>query len=219
MNFRKASDQQLDVIIKNEYDCSPSLLRGAVLEMLDRGLFDKMIADITHKITCNVKKTEQIHGIGMQDFLQIGRMEVLFSLEKFNPSMKNSFFSFLYLKVRNIIVKTMQHVEYQKRDNRKVSSLNIELDDGTEIIEFINDNKTNVEKYVLNKVMLEQLIKKVNKHQKIVLSYRLQGYQFAEISELLGRGNDRSMYQAYMNAIQKMRKGFTHETKRISGVS
>lgn len=215
MNFKKASDQQLDVIIKNEYDCSPSLLRGAVLEMLDRGLFDRMIADITHKITCNVKKAEQIHGIGMEDFLQIGRMEVLFSLEKFDSTKKTNFLSFLYLKVRNIIAKTMQHVEYQKRDNRKVSSLNIELDDGTEIIEFINDNKTNVEKYVLNKVMLEQLIKKVNKHQKIVLSYRLQGYQFAEISKILGRGNDRSMYQAYMNAIKKMKKGIAYEPAKV----
>lgn len=207
MNFTNADNNQLDIIIKHEYDCSPSLLEGAVIEMLNRGLFDRIIAECIYYVMKDVKKVEQTHSIGLDDFLQIGRIEVLNALKLFNPSRKKNFMSFVYLKVKSELIKQIEFLEAQKRDNRKVSSYNQETSDGTEFIEFFTDKKLNVEKYVISKVTIEQLLQRVNKHQKQVLLYRMQGYTFKEIAHMLGRGNDRTMHQAYKLAVEKMRKG------------
>lgn len=207
MNWSLATNKQLNVIITHEYDCSPELLRGAVLEMLNRGLFDRVISRVVHLITCNVRKTAQIHGYAIEDFLQLGRMEVLAAIEKFDPTKENNFMSFLYMKVKNIVIQKMQYLEAQMRDNRLVESYNIELEDGTEVVEFINDNKTNVEKYVIDKLTVEQLLVRLNPHQRKIILYRMQGYKFEEISEMLGRGSMKSMSQAYRLGIKKMRMG------------
>lgn len=206
MKWHLADNNQLDTIIKHEYDCSPSLLEGAVIEMLNRGLFDRIIADCIHSIFKDVKKTEQIHGVGLEDFLQIGRIEVLNALRKFSPKRNKNFMSFVYLKVKGELINQIVALESQKRDNRKVSSYNKQID-GTEIMEFFSDRKSNVERYVVNKVLIEQLLERVNEHQKKVIAYWLQGYTFKEISELMGRGTLSTMHQAYTFAIKKMRKG------------
>lgn len=206
MRWEKASDNQLNIIIKYEYDCPLPLLEGAVIEMLNRGLFDRIIAECIHFITKDIKKVEQVHCVGFDDFLQIGRIEVLKALKLFNPKRGKNFMSFVYLKVKSEIIKRIEALEAQKRDSRKVSSYNQQTEDGTEFVEFFS-SRINVEKYVINKVLLEQLLNKVNPHQRSVLTLKLKGYTFVEISEILGRGNYKSMHQAYKLALGKMRKG------------
>lgn len=206
MNWTIATDQQLIIITTYEYDCSPSLLRGAVIEMLNRGLFDRIIAKCVHTFV-NLEMMERLHKISVEDFMQIGRIEVLKGLEEFDPSRGKNFMSFVFMKVKSQLIKEVTALSTIKRDCSNVMSYHQEMDQGNTFEQFLPDHKTNVEKYVVNKVTVEQLIKRLNKHQKKVILYRLQGYTFKEISEIFGRGTDRNMHQSYMRAIEKMRKG------------
>jgi DNA-directed RNA polymerase specialized sigma subunit len=101
----------------------------------------------------------------------------------------------------------MESVQTIKRDTRNVVSYQAEMNDGENFEIMLEDKKTNVEHYVITKLFLEQLLKQVNPHQRTVVYLYLQGYNFREISERLGRGSFSTMSQAYNKAIRKMRKG------------
>jgi DNA-directed RNA polymerase specialized sigma24 family protein len=98
-------------------------------------------------------------------------------------------------------------LQSKKRDTTHVTSIQNSTEQGDEFEIFLEDKQTNVENYVVNKVFIERLLKRVNKHQRAVLYYHLQGYTFNEISQILGRGNLQTMHQAYTLAIKKMRQG------------
>lgn len=206
MRYELATDNQLLTIIKHDKDCPHSLLSGAVLEVLNRGLFDQVIGDCLRRVIKNIKKFEQVHQVSSQDFMQMGRIFVLEALKRFKANKNKSFMSFVFLRVKHEFIKQVIHIEAQKRDNRKVCSYQVQTEQGDEIGDFF-PSKVNVETYVVNKVTLEQLLKRVNDHQRKVILYRLQGYTFTEISKLLNRGSLNTMEQAYRYGIEKMRKG------------
>jgi RNA polymerase sigma factor (sigma-70 family) len=206
MNYTKASNEQLWTIIKYDYkECPPSLLRGVALELLNRNLFDRLIRGVINK-TVRYKYTEKRCGIGLEDLLQIGRMKVYKAIDQFNPKRGSSFTSFIYLAVKSEFQKVLITVQTQKRDNSNEMSYQNKMEEDKEYEIFLRD-QTNVEKYVINKVTLEQLLSRVNKHRKTVIYYHLQGYSFEEISKILGRGTRATMHQAYKLAIEAMREG------------
>lgn len=205
MDWTKASDKQLWTIAKYDPYCPPSLLRGVVIEMLNRGLWDRIINSCIHKQLKDVTQISQVFKLDAEDFYQIGRLAVYQSLDVFDPSRGKPFHQFVYLKVKNKIWTFFEWAQSQKRDARKVVSYHAKAKED-EFETFLPD-KVNVERYVINKVTLEQLMKRISPHQKNVLNLRLKGFTFAEIAEILGRGTTSTMSQAYNLAIKKMRKG------------
>jgi RNA polymerase sigma factor (sigma-70 family) len=209
MRYELATDDQLWTIIKHDYkNCPPSLLRGAVLELLNRNLFDRLIRGVIQK-TVRYKYTEKRCGIGLEDLLQIGRLKIYKVIDQFNPNRakSNSLTSFLYLAIKSEFQKVLITARTEKRDNSKEVSYQNKMEDDDDYEIFLRDKVTNVEKYVINKVTLEQLLSRVNNHRRNVVYYRLQGYTFEEIAEILGRGSKKTMHQAYKLAIEAMRKG------------
>lgn len=205
INFELATNDQLMSIVNKDKDCPPHLLSGAALEMINRNLFDKLIIKTIRSVFC-IEVVEQIHKVGLDDFLQISRMRVWESLESFNPQ-KNKFTTFVYMIVKHEMMNQINKLQAEKRDSRKVISYQTKIEDGAELEVYIEDKKTNVERYVINKVTLEHLISQVNNHQRTVLYYHMKGYTFKEIAVLLGRGSESTMSQAYNLALKKMRKG------------
>lgn len=201
-----ASNHQLEVIVKYE-NCSTHLLGGAVIEMLNRGLFDRIIGGCIRKIVRGLDKLDQTYGLAYEDLMQIGRIEVIKAIEEYNPRKGKNFVSFAWLKVKSQIIKELTYLEAEKRDTKNTISYNAKTDEGTEILSLFEDKKNNVEKYVVNKVTIEQLLERVNEYQKTVILYRLKGYTFPEIADLLGKKSYKQTHQAYTLGIKKMIKG------------
>lgn len=206
MKWENATDNQLWTIVNHDLDCPRSLWSGAVLEMVNRNLFDYLIADAIHHCM-NVQVVDELYKMSADDFMQIGRLEIFKNFHRFNPNKGRKLTTFLYLIVKHELIRQMTALGAVKRDARNNISIQRKTAEGTQYEVFLPDKKIDVERYVVNKVTLEQLLKRVNKHQRTVLYYRLQGYTFEEISQLLGRGNVKSMHQAYTLAIKKMKKG------------
>jgi RNA polymerase sigma factor (sigma-70 family) len=207
MRYELATNDQLWTIIKYDCDyCPLSLLRGAAIEMLNRNLFDKLIIDaILHVIKVDV--IEKIYKLSMDDLMQIGRLEIFKRIRGFQTGKGQKLTSFIYMLVKHEMIKVLEGLGAKKRDSRKDISIQKKLEDGNDFEVYLYDRKTDVETYVINKLYLEELLKKVNKHQRKVLYYRLQGYEFGEISKILHRGSAASMSQAFRFAIEKMREG------------
>lgn len=207
MRYEIATDHQLLTIIKHEKDLPSSLLRGAVIEGLNRGLFDSLIADCIRKIFPDLKTTEQKQKMSLEDFMQLGREYTFKALERYNPKRGMNFMSFVHLRVKGEMHKLRQGFMYQKRDASKVVSMNNQTDEGTEYAEFFRDPYTDVEKYVIDKVLAEELLNKVNDYQRQVVLYRLRGYELKEIVNFLGKGTVKTLSVTYKRAIENMRKG------------
>lgn len=214
MDFTKAENNQLEVIIKHEYDCPLSLLRGAVSEMLNRSNWDAMINELVRIVVNDMNRSKEVYKMEIADWMQIGRLTIYKALERFNSKKGANFFTFVYRMVKHQFIKELVALQAQKRDTQQTVSYQSETDRGTEFEVFMIDRRQSVERTVINKVLVEQLLNGVNRHQKTVVNYYLQGYNFREISMILGRGNDRNMHQAYKRAIDKMRKGAIYD-KRI----
>jgi RNA polymerase sigma factor (sigma-70 family) len=206
MDYESATNQQLLVIAKHDTTCPRSLLSEVVVEMLNRNLFDRIIPDVIHRVM-KIEVVERIYKISFEDFMQIGRTEIWKAVERFDGTKGKNFFSFAYTVAKHEIIRQIVKIEASKRDTRNDVSYQQETEQGDEYEIFLQDRYVDVERYVVNKVTLEQLLKRVNQHQKAVLYYRLQGYTFHEISQILGRGTFSTMHQAYKFAIEKMRKG------------
>jgi RNA polymerase sigma factor (sigma-70 family) len=206
MDFTKATKTQLETIIKYEFTCSHSLLVGAVNELLNRNSFDALIAKAI-RLVVHVPTFEVKQKINMDDLLQVGRMTVFKVMKRFNAAKSNSLLTFLFVTVKQEIIRVVQSAEASIRDGRKTVSHQKETATGEEIGFFFKDPKVNVEKFVVNKVTIEQLLSRVNPHQRRVVIYRLQGYKFDEIAKILGRGTVKSIHASYHDAIGKMKKG------------
>jgi RNA polymerase sigma factor (sigma-70 family) len=205
MNFTLATNNQLNIIIKHEYDCSPSLLRGAVVEMLNRGLFDKIIAKVMYS-TLDTKQLDRVFSVGEEDLMQIGRWEVIKALDTFNQSKGKNFLSYVYQNIKCELMNEVTTLFAAKRDCSKTTSYNKEMTKGVTLEVFLPDKKQNVEKYVINKLTVEQLMEKLNDYQKKLIAKKLEGYTYQEMGEMFGK-NYRTIHVNVKKALDEMRKG------------
>lgn len=207
MKWNLATDEQLLTICKHDKDCPLSLMREVVTEMLNRNMFDALIRDRVHYYYKDMKKTEQWQKMGLDDFMQFGRMEVFKALNRFEPGRGHAFFSFAFLRVSSELCKLMSSQQMQKRDAKKVLSMHQETDKGDDFSNYFFDEKMNVEKYVINKVLVEQLLERVNERQRKVVLLRMAGYENQEIAEIIGEGSASSISQSFKYAKRKMKEG------------
>lgn len=204
MDWTKATDTQLLTIAKTDHDCPTTLLSGVVEEMLNRNLFDPLIVSIVNNVM-KIDVVEKLHKVSLEDFLQIGRVEIWKGVKRFKPGHNKAFISFVYMTIKHEFIKQINALEALKRDNRQ--SISYQTKELREIDFFLKDKKTNVERYVINKVTIEQLIKRVNRHQRNVIDCYMMGYTFEEIASILGRGTFKTINRSFWDAVKKMRKG------------
>ncbi|WP_342615048.1 sigma-70 family RNA polymerase sigma factor [Peribacillus frigoritolerans] len=206
MKIYLATNQQLKAITKHDSDCSPSLLREVVEEMLNRNLFDRMISSCFQAVFGSVKRMTEVYKIDLEDFLQIGRTCVFEAIKSYKPGKGKAFSSFAYVAIKNKFCEFIRNLERAKRDQRNEFSWNDTVN-GLDLIDIVI-NHINVEKYVINKITIEILLNKLTKRQRQIVDLFLQGYNFEETAEILGcKGKGRSLNKTYNDAIKKMRKG------------
>jgi RNA polymerase sigma factor (sigma-70 family) len=205
MDYTKATDDQLKTIIRYDHSCSPSLLEGVVKEMLNRYLFDAMIKACVKSIM-DIKTVETIYKMSLEDFLQIGRTVIYTTVQRYDETKNTAFFTFIHLVVRSKLIHALRRLQRTKRDERYNISLNKKVSESDEFSYKFPSN-VNVERYVVTKLFLEEQIPKLNEFQKQVLTLRWKGYQFAEISQILGRSSMDSCRKTYERALANLRKG------------
>lgn len=206
MDYTKATNEQLETITRYDLDCSPSLLRGVVEEMLNRNMFDRVIVDCFHKVIGSIEWMNDAYKLDMEDFLQIGRMMIFKSVNRFEQGKGMSFTSFIFLRVQQEFSRTVDFLKSKKRDCNNDLSYNAESSEGEQYISFLPCS-VNVEKYVINKLTVEEMLEEINEHQKKILFLRMEGYTFKEIGDKLGGVSHQAIIQSYQRAINKMRKG------------
>lgn len=205
MRMHLATNKQLEAISKHDSDCPPSLLGEVVHEMLNRNLFDSMINRCFQMVFGSIKRIKELYKMDLEDFLQIGRTSIFEAIKRFIPGKGKAFSSFAFMVVKHKFCKYIAYLEAEKRDQRNEFSWN-DTEEGLDLIDIVT-NHINVEKYVINKVTIENLLNQIGGRQRQIVELFIKGYTGVEIAEMTGSGSTQSVNKSYHVALQKMRRG------------
>jgi RNA polymerase sigma factor (sigma-70 family) len=195
MDYSLATDKQLRMIAQYDPDCSPSLLEGLAIEMIKRRLWDGIIMYAAKQTYFNVKETLTTKlQMDNEEFIHIAHIHILKSVEKFQPGRRN-FKSYIIM----CLISYFKHIRRDAEALKRKANLFTENVDGLEpkLQERMFQSPVNVEKYVIDKITLENMLKPLREVERKALYLEAMGYTQYEIGEQLG------FKQQYANVLLK----------------
>ncbi|MFE3973168.1 sigma-70 family RNA polymerase sigma factor [Peribacillus sp. YIM B13481] len=165
-----------------------------------------MINNCFQTVFGSIRRISEVYKMDLEDFLQIGRTCVFEAIKSYKPGKGKAFSSFAFVAIKNKFCEFIRNLEREKRDQRNEISWSF-VNEGLDLINLL-ESPTNVEKYVIKKITLENLLNTLTKRQREIVDLFLLDYNFEEIAEILGsKGKGRSLNKTYNDALKKMRKG------------
>jgi RNA polymerase sigma factor (sigma-70 family) len=184
MDYSLATDEQLKTIVQSDKDCPSSLLEGVAIEMIKRELWKGYIFYAAKQSFFDIKATILYTlQMSIEEFIHINHIEILNIAKKFQPG-KISFKSYVILCLSTRCKQLKRDAEAVKRKanlyTEEVSTLDPKLQDR------IFRSPVNVEKYVIDKITLENYLSQLNEIERKALYLEAMGYTQFEIAEQLG---------------------------------
>ncbi|MGD6898621.1 hypothetical protein [Bacillus infantis] len=206
MNWDKATDEQLLLIMKEDKDCPQHLLRGVVMESLDRGLFNKLIYWIFDNLMKDWRKTVQAWNMENEDILSMGYCGVLQAINRWKPG-KSSFKTFAYMNIRSEFTHVLEAENSKKREIYKVTdSYDKETSEGEPLVYFI-PGKVNVEKEAIRNIEYHTKMSQLTELEYTIVTLYLQGYRFSEINKMTLNHRKNTIKDRFYQALSKIGLG------------
>jgi RNA polymerase sigma factor (sigma-70 family) len=199
MRYHLASNDQLTHIFNYEKDCPADILSGVVREMINRNLlrgYVKYIIDRTFYDSTN----------DFDDYMQMGLMIMHDFAKKFKPGQTRPK-NFLMLCLKREFLKLHQERMTVKRGGRT------EVITGEDLESSLLVSPVNVERYVLNKIEIEECLSCLKEYQQTILVMRSQGYTYNEIAEVVGHSSGKVTENLFRDIKKKIRKELGYENQ------
>lgn len=184
IDWTKANDEQLKTIMLHEKECPLPLLEGAFIEAVNRGLFKGFIIHILKKRFRTLSNAEFFMKMPLDDILQYCHLRAVMGMEGFKKNGEN-FSTYMYTSISSGITEHQRKLDQQKRQGKETSIDKQISDDGDTFHWYLQDHTTNVEKIVIDKLMLEEKLSVLSQVQREVFMMFFKGYNSTEISEIL----------------------------------
>jgi RNA polymerase sigma factor (sigma-70 family) len=199
LRYHLASNDQLTNIFNYEKDCPADILSGVVREMINRNLlrgYVKYVIDRTFYDSTN----------DFDDYMQMGLMIMHDFAKKFKPGIRRPK-NFLMFCLRREFLKIHQLNQTKKRGG------DVEIITGEDLETFLMPSPVNVERYVLNKIELEECFSCLKEYQQTILVMRSQGYTYNEIAEVVGHSSGKVTENLYRDIKKKIRKELGYDNQ------
>lgn len=184
MKLDLATDQQLMNIVNYDKECPNNLLLQVTEEMLKRKLWHDIIFYSAKLVYRHVNKVlNTILFMDRNDLYQIGHIEIFKAVENFKQG-KRTFKTFVIMVLKMKFAKLIRDANAQMRQT-DFNKIYIENMDDKEQDRYFN-SQFNVEKYVINKMFIQEQLTKLRDVEIKAIQLELQGYGQYEISERLG---------------------------------
>ncbi|MRX70865.1 sigma-70 family RNA polymerase sigma factor [Bacillus lacus] len=205
MDWLKATDKQLQAIINHDGQCPPQLLYEAVEEAVRRDLYHYYLWYFITKRFKSVRFAEQLLQMSFDDMKQIMYIKAFDALKRYKPG-KYPFICFWARFMNTKLSDLNRDRKAGKREGETVT-----IDDEEKPFHLVSDY--NVERLVLNRITINNLLSRLTPLEKEVVLWREQGYKFPEIG--LKTGFTRTyMHKTYKQALAKMRE-VHNESKKV----
>jgi hypothetical protein len=185
MRWHKATNKQLNIIFNQDNDCPNELLLGLVEEMMRRRLFDGMIVHVVQGLMREYNKEEVI---------QLCHIRIYQMVKKFNSnslSLKNMTFLCIDRTVKNLITH-MNTQKYKLNEFALQNEIPAMKDMG------------NVEKAVIQKIMLEEQMKKLTAKERYIIDRFIKGYSIGYQAKHFFHKDPKAVEYHFKKALKKM---------------
>lgn len=162
-----------------------------------------LVYKVIRDLNCYIRDEEDF-----DTYYNTGIIGLIQGIKNFDGNYKKSVF--LYLSIKQEILRLFTHNSYKKRTHRKMYSLNNSINE-IEYIDLLKD-KFNLEQFVVNKVYIEQLIDKLKNKQykRFIIEYygiNCPSLNMQEIADKYGISRQ--------NVQQAIKRGLDHLRKEI----
>lgn len=184
MKWHLATNEQLMNIANNDKDCPPSLLKELAVEMIKRKLWDGIVCYAGKQAYRNLNYTLE-YGLKMthEEFIHIAHIEIMRVIEKFQTGMRT-------LKTYVIMCLIAKFKKMKRDAEAEIRKANIGTKDVDRLEEKMQaklfQSPVNVERTVINKVMIEGSWHVLRDIEKRAILLEQQGYEQYEIAEMIG---------------------------------
>jgi RNA polymerase sigma factor (sigma-70 family) len=180
MKWELATNQQLKTIIDNDKDIPTPLLSGVVLEMIQRNMWEQIIFYSARKAYRNYSYViENILRMDFEEFIQIAHIELLEVVKKFQPGMR-TFKTYAIMCLIGKFTVLLQNATAKKRASN-INTYNVDT-----IPSSVFQSTENVEKYVINKITIEEAWDVLRDIEKQAITLEYLGYTKQELAVMLG---------------------------------
>jgi RNA polymerase sigma factor (sigma-70 family) len=203
--FKKATNEQLWVIVKHDKNCPTPLLVGVIHELIRRNELEKFICKVIINVYKSITAAEEFTFLTKEDLIQTGYEGTIEALQEYKQG-HGTFMNYLHFVLMNKFKELSREL---LADKRKAifftTSYHQEVKEGTsdsfEI--FLSDNRINVEKEVIRKIMVEEKLNLLTPKQKQIFLAFLEGFTLQEIADKLGYHKS-TIHGHLVKAIMKM---------------
>jgi RNA polymerase sigma factor (sigma-70 family) len=184
MDYSKATNDQLLIIVNQDKDCPTHLLSGVAVEMIKRRLWDGVILYSAKRTFNNVIYVlESLLKMDDEELIHIGHIYIMERLKGFKQG-KRTLKTYLIMCLCSMFGKLLRDAQADKRRSNIQTQ---EVDSLPEIVQIkIFRESTNVEKEVINKIMLENALSCMRENERKAILLELMGYQKNEVKVMLG---------------------------------
>lgn len=184
MKWELATKEQLQAIMIHDKECPIHHLEAAFIESVNRGFFKGFIIHILKKRFKTLKNAEFYMKMPLDDILQYCHLRAVMGMEGFKKNGEN-FSTYMYTSISSGITEHQRKLEQLKRQGIETSIDRTIADEGETFHWYLVDHETNVEKFVIDKVMLEEKLSVLSQVQREAFMLFFKGYNSTEISEIL----------------------------------
>ena len=182
MDFTKATNKQLKVIIEHDGEVPASLLHQILEEVIRRDLYQNYIGQILIRRYGTLQQAEQLMRLTFDEIKYLCYEQAFETLRFYKPG-KNNFLSFWSSFIANTIKTEIRKYTMQKRSADTQS-----IDDENVHVQIVNDHNT--ERKVINRMMIESLFKRMSEKEQFIVMKLAEGYSYIEISKMCGYGRN-----------------------------
>lgn len=196
MDYSKATNEQLKVILDWEEGVSSHLIRKLYEEVLDRRLMDSKITHWIYRYFGTKRRAEEQTRLTVEDLLWIGYELGHECIDRYKPikPFTHFWYTVFTYKIRDIA-----------RDN-KAQMRTAEIQPLDDMVEWSIPDSHDTEKTAINRVIIENIMNQLRDTEKEIVIKRYEGYTYPEIARMQGVSNG------------GMQKRVTLYKKRLQGV-
>ena len=176
MDYSKATDEQIKVIIEWDTGIPTLLLKDVFEEAMRRKLFHKKITYFIYKQFKTTANTEKQTGLTIEDLIWICYEKGYENIDRFTPT--KPFGAYWH----TLITREIQTIA-RDRNAKKRSGNVCFLED---IDEWKIPGGNHTEPIAINRVYIESIMNQLTDIEKEIVIKRYEGYLYSEIGEMQG---------------------------------
>lgn len=190
---------------ENDYELvSKSQEKNEYAQEILREKYEPMIKMLSSKYYKYIKNTFDYEDILQESFLSFEE-----AIENYNEQKNSSFLTYFTTCLNNQLLSLVRQQSRQKRQILlNQISLDNDLDEDNNLLNYIEDNTNNPEKIIIEEERIEDIIKKIKKGlsplEECVVILKIQNFTYEEIASILDKD-----LKSINNTMQRIRKKIT----------